>query len=174
MATLAGDEFEIRAAVFRVSGCSRFLGRIREVAAARDTRIVCFNADMMAGRAHAAAALTRALRATRAGTAISDSLEMEALLYAAGNRQCSAAVRFGLHEGGNRAYVCTCPPSDAAFRDLSVFMEFVEENWDALDGEKRDRLMEAFGITGEELRAAGTGRLADLVLERVALLEVYR
>jgi KEOPS complex subunit Cgi121 len=171
---MTGDEFEIRTAIFRVSGCSGFLEKIRAIAAARGTRIVCFNADLMAGRAHAEAAILRALRAVRAGTAISTSLEMEALLYAAGNRQCSAAERFGIHEGENRAYVCLSPPKAAAFGDLSGVMEFVDEDWEILTDEKQIRLREAFGITPGEIAAAGPGRLRDLVLERVALLEVYR
>jgi KEOPS complex subunit Cgi121 len=172
---MTGDEFEIRTAVFRVSGCSRFLGKLRAVGAAHATRIICFNADLMAGRAHVEAALVRALRAVRAGTAISASLEMEALLYASGNRQCSIAERFGIHEGKNRAYVCLCPPAEAAFGDLSASMEFTDEDWEILSDEKQDRLKAAFGITPEELAAVGgPGRLRDLVLERVALLEVYR
>ncbi|MDD1664325.1 MAG: KEOPS complex subunit Cgi121 [Methanomicrobiales archaeon] len=168
------DEFEIRPAIFRVSSCSRFLSRLRGVATAHATRIICFNADMMAGRAHVEAAMARALRSVRAGTAISSSLEMEALLFAAGSRQCSLAERFGIREGENRAYVCLCPPDEAAFRDLSALMEFVDEDWETLSEEKRERLREAFGITTGELQVVGHARFRDLVLERVALLEVYR
>ncbi len=168
------DEFEIRTAIFRVSGISRFLSGLRAVATAHSTRIICFNADMVAGRAHVEAAMERALRSVRAGTAISSSLEMEALLYASGSRQCSTAERFGIHEGENRAYVCLCPPDVAAVRDLPVLMEFVDEDWETLSDQKMERLREAFGITAGELQAAGPGRFRDLVLERVALLEVYR
>jgi KEOPS complex subunit Cgi121 len=171
---VTGDEFEVRTAIFRVSGCSRFLGDLREIASAHATRIICFNADLMAGRAHVEAAMARALRAERAGTLISTTLEMEALLFAAGTRQCSVAERFGIREGENRAYVCACPPVDAAFRDLSALVEFVDGDWEILTDEKRARLREAFGITSKELEVAGPSRLVDMVLERVALLEVYR
>jgi KEOPS complex subunit Cgi121 len=169
-----GKDFGIRTAVFRVAGCAHFLGELRAIGAARGTRIVCFNADLLAGRAHAEAALLRALRAVRTGTAISASLEMEALLYASGSRQCSVAERFGIHEGENRVYVCLCPPDEAAFHELAAVMEFVEEDWETITEEKAARLREAFGITPAELAAAGPGRLRELVLERVALLEVYR
>jgi KEOPS complex subunit Cgi121 len=170
-----GMEFGIRTAVFRVSGCARFLGDLRAIGTARGTRIICFNADLMAGRAHAEAALLRALRAVRSGTTISASLEMEALLFASGNRQCSVAERFGIHEGENRAYVCLCPDVEAAFDDLDAIMEFVDEDWETIPDEKAGHLREAFGITPAELAAAGgPSRLRELVLERVALLEVYR
>jgi KEOPS complex subunit Cgi121 len=140
-------EFEIRTAIFRVPNCTRFLSGLRAVATAHSTRIICFNADMVAGRAHVEAAMVRALRSVRAGTTVSSSLEMEALLYASGSRQCSTAERFGVREGRNRAYVCLCPPDDAAVRDLSVLMEFVNEDWETLSDQKMERLREAFGIT---------------------------
>jgi len=171
---VTAGEFEIRTAIFNVPGCSKFLSGLRAVATTHSTRIICFNADMMAGRAHVEAAMTRALRSVRSGTAISSSLEMEALLYASGSRQCSIAERFGIHEGENRAYVCLCPPSDAATRDLCTLLEFVDEDWETLPDQKKERLREAFGITAGELAAAGPGRLRALVLERVALLDVYR
>ena len=54
-------------------------------------------------------------------------------------------------------------------------MEFVEEDWDRITPEKRGWLAEAFGITDDELAAAGgEDRFRDLVLERVALLDVSR
>lgn len=172
---MTAKECEIRIAVFRVSGCARFLGNVRAIAAAHGTRIVCFNTDLMAGRAHAEAALARALRAVHSGTAISASLEMEALLSASGNRQCSVAERFGIREGENRAYVCLCPPVESAFGDLAGIVEFVDEDWETISEEKAGRLREAFGITSAELAAAGgADRLRELILERVALLEVYR
>ncbi len=170
---MKGEEFEIRFAVFRVDRCAGFLGRTRAIGISHGTAVICFNADLMAGAVHAAAAVTRALRAVRSGSAISASLEMEALLSAAGSRQCSAAERFGIHEGENRAYVCLCPPVAAAWEELEAVMEFTEDPG-TISGEKKKRLMEAFGITREELAAAGTDRITDLVLERVALLEVYR
>jgi KEOPS complex subunit Cgi121 len=43
-----------------------------------------------------------------------------------------------------------------------------------MDTERRARLRELFSITNEEIAAVGESRFADLVLERVALLEVYR
>ena len=171
---MTGGEFEVRTAIFRVSGCARFLGDLRAIGSAHATRIICFNADMMAGRAHVEAAILRALRAVRSGTAISSSLEMEALLYASGSRQCSTAERFGIHEGENRAYVCLCPPIEPTVRALSALMEFVNEDRESMSDQKRERLREVFGITRRELEAAGRDRLRDLVLERVALLEVYR
>jgi KEOPS complex subunit Cgi121 len=50
----------------------------------------------------------------------------------------------------------------------------VDEDWEDIDSEKAGRLIELFCITPAELHASGPHRLKELVLERVALLEVYR
>jgi KEOPS complex subunit Cgi121 len=168
------EAFEIRQGVFEVEDPARFLDRIRRAGERYRTRIICMDADRLAGRAHAEAAVRGALRSVAGGTPIANTLEMEALLYAAGSRQCSVAARFGIHAGMNRSYVILAPPAAAAWEALAGCMEFVELDWDRLTVEKRRWLAEAFTITEEELAAAGRERFQDLVLERVALLEVSR
>jgi KEOPS complex subunit Cgi121 len=166
---------EIRAARCTISNTAAFLRDLRAVAAELDTRIVCFNADIIAGRVHAATAVARAVRAFEEGVTISNTLEMEALLFASGSRQCNIAVSFGIHKGENRVYICCYPARVCVWTALEPLFRFVKENWDTVDSEKRERLMETFAISPEEIEAAGgNGRIVDLVLERVALLQVMR
>jgi KEOPS complex subunit Cgi121 len=164
----------IRAAVFDVADCEPFLNTLRTIASATHTPIICFNADNLAGQRHAETALRYALRSRDAGTLIANSLEMEALLYASGSRQCSVASSFGIHTGNNRAYIGCCPASEAVWDALAPLVRFVDGDWEDRDTERRARLRELFSITNEEIAAVGESRFADLVLERVALLEVYR
>ncbi|MDD1702689.1 MAG: KEOPS complex subunit Cgi121, partial [Methanoregula sp.] len=138
------------------------------------THIVCFDAEKMAGRRHAEMAIRHAYRSFSNGTAISNSPEMEALLYAAGTRQCSLAVSFGLHEGENCLYVCCCPDSPGAWEALASCLHFTPEPSGEIPPEKAARLAALFAITADELAAAGCDRLQDLVLERVALLDVSK
>jgi KEOPS complex subunit Cgi121 len=152
-----------------------FLRNLRAIAVEHDTRIICFNADMIAGRVHAAAAVARAVRAFEVGDTISNTLEMESLLFAAGSRQCTVAASFGIHEGENRLYICCYPAREGIWAALEPLFHFVQESWDAINPEKRKRLMETFSISPEEISVAGgNGRIVDLVLERVALLQVTR
>jgi KEOPS complex subunit Cgi121 len=121
------------------------------------------------------AAVMRAVRAFESGDTISNTLEMEALLFAAGSRQCNIAASFGFHTGENRVYICCYPARDAVWVALESLFSFVQEDWDIIDTEKRDHLMKTYGISKEEIEAAGgNGRIVDLVLERVALLQVIR
>ena len=167
---------EIRAAMCRITDVPAFLSRLRDVAKQFNTHLICFNADMLAGKRHAETALRYAVRSRRRGVAISNTLEMEALLYAAGSRQCNVAASFGIHEGENRLWVCCYPFSPGVWGALSTDFSFPgEESGDSLDGKKRDTLMKIFGITPEELSTLDNPeRIIDLVLERVALLEVQR
>ena len=151
-----------------------FLRTVRMIALRHGVCVILFNASMMAGIAHVRSSLFHALRALREERTISNSLEMEALLYACGSRQCQHAVRFGIHAGRNDAYLCICPGRDAAVVELLKLGEVCDEDWEVLEPEKIERLREIFGITREEVEVVGISRLAELVLERVALLEVYR
>jgi len=164
---------DIKEAVIEIPALPAFLETVRGIAESAGTHIICFDADELAGKVHAAKAVRHALRAWQEGRAIANTLEMEALLYAAGTRQCRVATGIGLHVGTNRCYVCLCPPSEAAAAALGRVLAWTEEDWDGIDEEKQRRLMERYGITPEEIDAAG-GRIRPLVMERVALLEVNR
>lgn len=166
---------DIRAARCTIRDLAAFLRELRAVAVIHDTHIICFNADMIAGRVHAASAVARAVRAFEEGITISNTLEMESLLFAAGSRQCNVATSFGIHTGENRVYICCFPARTDIWTALEPLFHFVDEIWDTIDLKKRKLLMDAFAISPEEIAAAGgDGRIVDLVLERVALLQVLR
>jgi KEOPS complex subunit Cgi121 len=165
---------DIRQVSLQIDDERRFLAGIRQVSMDHASVIVLLNADNMAGIAHAESAILHAFRAYKENTCISNSLEMEVLLYAAGSRQCSVATRFGIHQGWNRVYLCICPPDIRVWELLCPRVTEVHEDWELIDAEKACRLMELFSITSEELGVVGAGGIRDLVLERVALLEVYR
>ncbi|NMB78526.1 MAG: hypothetical protein GYA23_05465 [Methanomicrobiales archaeon] len=166
---------DIRAATCTIANRQAFLDELRALAAAHAMHIICFNADMIAGKAHAEMAVRLACRAFDESTAISNTLEMEALLYAAGSRQCTIASPFGIHEGENRLFVCCVPARPDCQVPLSRMFQDSCEDWDCIDPEKAGRLKALFALTADEVSAAGgDSRLADLVLERIALLQVLR
>jgi KEOPS complex subunit Cgi121 len=153
---------------------SHCLQQVRQIGSRYGVVIILFNAEMMAGLPHVHSALRHAFRACDQGTAISSSPEMEALLYASGSRQCRVGVRFGVHSGKNLVYLCICPGNDEVRRIFLKRGEVLDGDWDVILPEKKARLMDLFGITSQELEVAGQSRITDLILERVALLEVYR
>lgn len=167
-------DFEIRQVCFHVREIASFLSWLRDLSCRNEVVIVCFNADLMAGREHVVSAMTHAIRAKKNGTGISSSLEIEALLYAAGSRQCQEAIQFGVHQGSNNCYLCIYPINPQVWPMLSTVMALSPGNWEQMTDEKINKLIALFGITSEEIAVTGLNRLKDLVLERVALLEVNK
>jgi KEOPS complex subunit Cgi121 len=165
---------EIRQAKITVDDRNAFLRMIQEIARSYSTHIVCFDADKLAGRDHAEAALQHAQHSFFSERPISNSFEMEALLFAAGSRQCLVAALFGIQEGENRTFVCSYPVNEEVWKELSHHMHFVTETWGEMTPDKEARLMILFGITQEELDMVGRDRMKDLLLERIALLHVNR
>lgn len=165
---------EIYQAVFAVEENTSFLEEVRKIADEYQTHIILFDADRLAGREHVEVALRHAWRSWAGGEPIANSIEMEALLYAAGTRQCQVAAFFGIHPGENQAYIAVCPPAPGIQDRLSGLVTFVDEDWEGIGPARRERLADLFGITPEEVSVVGEERFRDLVLERVALLDVYR
>jgi KEOPS complex subunit Cgi121 len=166
--------YEIRQAKITVDDRDSFLRMIQAIAQSHSTHLVCFDADKLAGRGHAEAALFHAQRSFFSERSISNSFEMEALLFAAGSRQCMVASLFGIQEGENRMFICAYPVNKDIWQDLSPHMHFVTEAWDKITSDKEARLMDLFNISQEELDVVGRDRMKDLILERIALLNVNR
>ncbi len=128
----------------------------------------------MAGKSHVESAVYHALRAWQEGRAIADSLEMEILLYAGGTRQTSIGRDFGVCSDTRNVYLCFVPPSDVAIKEMESWVQYIADHDERLNPVKVRRLMDLFGITREEILAVGDDHIRDLVLERVALLDVYK
>jgi KEOPS complex subunit Cgi121 len=167
-------KYEIRQAIMTVYDRDATLRLIQEIGRHYSVNIICFNAEMLAGREHADAAIQHARRSIISLKPISNSFEMESLLFAAGSRQCSVAAAFGIHEGENKMFVCLYPNHEEAWKVLAHHMRFVLETWDEWPLQKVARLISLFGITQDELETVDHSHLKDLILERIALLEVCR
>lgn len=174
--TISSDfpTYDIRSATCFIDDRDAFLHNIRTIAESFNTHIVCFNAGMLAGKRHAQVALHHAVRSFNNGSMVSNTLEMEALLFAAGSRQCSVAASFGVCTGDNSMFVCCYPVRDGVWEALLPLINITDQDWDSIDHQKRIILMKLFGITNEEIATCSGDCITELVLERIALLEVYR
>lgn len=176
----SGDEMrcEIRRAYADIGNEPEFLAAIRTVAKRTGSAVICIDADQVAGEAHVRAALFHAIRSFYIErTPVANSFEMETLLWTGATRQCTDATSFGIHPGRCRLFVVICPASAVAEDALAQIVTFETGDpsaWEDLGPEKRTRLRSLFGITAEEEATVGPDRFAELVTERVALLEVYR
>ncbi len=95
---------------------------------------------------------------------------MELLLFASGERQITAALeKLGLKEGQDGAALLIVGEGDP---DSLIRKLGLARDDSLLEG--RVEMLPAFGITTEESATVDRDRVFDLVLERVALGELWR
>lgn len=153
-----------------VSVVKETIAQINDAADKADSTVVLFDADKIAGFAHIESAVAHAKRSFAEGKQIARSLSMEILVYASGQRQCSLASKFGLHDGENKVYVLILDGDEE--KAAALVREIVTECEPFAPNE--EKLKAEFGITDAEMEAAGENRIEELVIERVALVDAWK
>ena len=173
-----------------IADLDAFLDRLGEIGEQHDCAVQAFDADLVVGREHLRVAAERASRALDRGENVARDPAVEILLYAAGRRQIERALRVGVEEGERDVVVVVHGFEDAAdgaktdeadadeaaaadaVRDLLASGDTDTEIASA-DRIDREAVREFFDVSDAEL-AATDATLADLVCERVALLDVEK
>jgi len=130
------------------------------------------DADKVCGVDHLNSAVLHARRAFERQANVANTLGMEVILYASGERQISKAKKkMGLHQETERVALVVLGPPDAGIDAVLRRLELRRD----------DALLEcslakglAFGIGTAELGTVGEDHLTDLVLEKVAFVEVLK
>ena len=161
----------------RITELDETLAAVDAVADETDCTVQGFDARYVTDEAHLRRALTLADRAFDRGENVARDRGVEVLLYAAGRRQIDQALEMGLSEGEIPVVYLVAAPADAAGTERErTAVDRLRERPSFTPGEvspEPDRLRSFFEITDREL-AATDGDLADLVHERVALLDVEK
>ena len=163
-----------------------FLGDLNAISTETGAVVQAFDAGLVVSEAHLREATRLAARAIARGEAVARDPGVEILLYAAGCRQIDRALRLGVDERENRVVVLVAdfgavsgaerPPGDvgAAVAAVEERTSFVPaDDSGSARGFDEDRVREAFDIGDRELGAVD-GDIADVVRERVALLDVEK
>lgn len=127
-----------------------------------DARLVC-------GRVHLLSAAEHAERAMREGTNVAKTVAVEFVVYASGERQIGDALaKMGIREDTTEfAAVVFGGDPEAALRALALTRD------DSVLDPSPQKLR-AFGPTDAELDTVPPDRRADLVLERVARVDLLK
>ena len=152
-----------------------YLGTLSTMASDHDVIIQGINADKVAGVEHVDSAIRKAMRSMEHGTNVANDLGVEIMRYASGKRQIGEAFSIGLEEGNmNVLFVVIGDAASAemAVKDLSGSIE--PSSVMAYSDMKKSSIVSQFCITDEELDAVGEDKIPDLVLERVALVDVLK
>ncbi len=152
-----------------IENIEEFLQKLKKISKEKNLILQALDADKIAGKEHIRFAVEKAINSFKTGTNIANDLSKEIMLYAAGTRQINKAVKLGIHKGENNIVLVAVGEVQ-----LSGFDEIRSADVLAYNASKREQLMKAFGITNEELEAVGEEKLPELVLERVALVDVIK
>ena len=152
-----------------IDNVEEFLQKLKKISMEKNLTLQALDADKIAGEEHIRFAVEKAINSFNIGTNIANDLSKEIMLYAAGTRQINKAVKLGIHKGENNIVIVAVGEAQ-----LSGFDEIRYADVLAYNASKREQLMKIFGITNEELEAVGEEKIPELVLERVALVEVIK
>ena len=167
-----------------IRNVERFLEKIREKT--DNATIQFLNADLVAGWEHLFFAVLNALTAFKNRRNFANSLAVEILLFASAQRQIKHALELlGIKpETSKIAVVIVENEHEKTLeiaRKISEILQALEDDSVLeVNGEKFDRIRQAFDIGAEELKSRLRGgeaeneALVELVIEHVALLATQR
>ena len=154
-----------------------FLKKIGSFASKNNLIIQVFNADLIYGKNHIISAVEHAKRAIKRKTNTTNSLEKEILLYASGERQLKLAIpKMGIKEGKGNVAILTIEESKSKTskqisNDLMKLFK-LERDDNVLEG--NDDTLRKFGINKNELKTVTKAKYGDLILEKVAMVDIIK
>ncbi|MDO9097821.1 MAG: KEOPS complex subunit Cgi121 [Candidatus Methanoperedens sp.] len=153
-----------------IDDTEKFLQKLNKISKENGIVIQAFDADKLAGEEHIRFAVKKAINSFKAGRNIANDLAKEIMLYAAGTRQITKAMKLGVHNGENNIALVAI----GEVIDLSAFNEITPKPVLQYNSSKNNVLLGIFNITKEELEAVGEEKIPELVIERVALVDVMK
>ncbi len=161
----------ILGAIGEISSVEDTLSKVKEFESRHGVKVQLIRADRVFGPLHLEVAVEHAQRRFEHGRNRSNDIGIELLLYTAAERQISVAIeKLGIRDGTEKVAIVIV--GEAPEEELLSILG-LERNDDVLAAEP-DQSYSVFGISTEEVEAIGNDRVSDLILERMALSELYR
>jgi KEOPS complex subunit Cgi121 len=168
-------EFQIIAGRVNIENVPDFIKQLNLISSGNGSIIQAMDARKIAGRKHVEFAVEKALHAKGSNTNIAKDLGVELMRYASGKRQIEGAFSMGVSTGDNDIVLVVLGSCDAVNRSVSELKDIVSE-YPVIDytASKRKDILAQFCITDAELEAVGEDMIPDIVLERVALVNILK
>ncbi|MDT8402720.1 MAG: KEOPS complex subunit Cgi121 [Bacteroidales bacterium] len=167
---------QIISGTINITNLPGFLRQLADIGEGHNITVQAVNADLLTGSRHLMFAVEKAIRSFDSGRNIANNLGMEIMLYAAGTRQIERALGLGVRMGENRIAMVLVGENgiDDALVHVSELLDTVDPIvLDYSDIRKKD-IQEFFTITSDELETVDETKIPELVLERVALVDVVK
>ena len=135
-----------------------------------------FDAEVIFGKKHLVSAVEHAVRAFDRKTNTTNSLSMEILLYASGERQLKLAIpKVGVKKGqSNVAFVFFKDDKeigDSLIQELLKELSLVRDD-KVLDGDATT--LQKFGLDERQIKTVTKAKYGDLILEKVAMVDIIK
>ena len=157
-----------------IPNVDKFLQEIGSFAQNNNVVVQAFDADVIYGKNHLVSAVEHAVRAMDRKTNTTNSLEMEILLYASGERQLKIAIpKMGVRKGKvTVAFVFTEEKiSDQTINELLEQLSLVRDD-EVIEG--NIDTLKKFGISDNEIKTVTKAKYGDLILEKVAMVDIIK
>ncbi|MCI0501773.1 MAG: KEOPS complex subunit Cgi121 [Epsilonproteobacteria bacterium] len=166
--------YKIIGAKVKISNIEKFLEKINSYCEKKNIVIQVFNADMIFGDNHLVSAYEHAKRAFEQKTNTTNTLAMEILLYASGERQLKLAIpKIGIKKG----------QVDAAFIIIGdkITNKLIDDLLQELSLKRNDKVLEGdintlkkFGLKESEIKTVSKDKYDGLILEKIALVDIIK
>ena len=145
-----------------------FMRKTSEMARNSGSQVLVLKGDLVFGSDHVRSAFYHARKAIEEGRNASDSIAMETLLYSSGERQLSAAIK-KMSVDKETESVAVVNLSGAHLKPGQDWREMprIPSAVDPAD-------LRRFGISDSELGTVSEERAVELVLERVAAVDILK
>jgi len=153
-----------------------FIKQLSDISSRYNITVQSLNADLLSGVRHIQFAVEKAIRSFGSGKNTANNLGMEIMLYASGSRQIEKALELGVKNGENRVAIVLVGENvtDEALFDVRTLLNSEDASIVDYSDSKKEDLLKIFNITAAELEAVGEDKIPELVLERVALVDVIK
>jgi KEOPS complex subunit Cgi121 len=164
-----------------ISDIDDFLSKIQSFSQTKGIVVQACDARMVYGKDHLMSAAIHAHRAFRQGTNATNSLPLEILLYAAGERQIHKAIKkIGVKQGrqciafiliDERKRQGREKQYEATIEALLRLLHCARDDT-VLQGD-RDTL-KRFGVSDPEIQTIPKDKYGDLILEKIAMVDIIK
>lgn len=161
----------------KIQDINSFLKKIITLSNRYDMVIQVFNADFVYGKDHLFSAVEHTIRSFKNRMNSLNSRSLEMLLYASGERQIQKAIeKIGIKNGNQKIAFIFIKENNRKISD-----DEVEHVLSSLNLKRDDKVLEGdvdtlkrFGITEDELSTIPKSKYGDLLLEKVALVDIIK
>lgn len=161
----------------KIKNVDDFLKKIGIYATENNVTIQAFDADLIYGKNHLISAVEHAKRAMDRKTNTTNSLEKEILLYAAAERQLKLAIpKIGVKEDNrNIAFVFVKnDKKDLPNKITGGLLKILSLTRDDKVLEGDENTLRRFGIKKNETKTVTKAKYEDLILEKVAMVDIIK